>query len=528
MVKFIFQLFLIFLTTFSFSQDFEERLNSLDIQSYDLIISISDSNDLITVTEKIEVKFLITDSSFYLDLENQSSDGKGMKILNIVENNEVVNYTHIDSKVILRKPFKKGELNTYTIQYEGIPTDGLVISKNKFGDRTFFGDNWPNRAQKWIACVDHPSDKAFVSYHIESPDHYEIIANGEKVSEKQISKNRKIVEYSSKEIIPTKVMVFAAANFEIEELGTRNNTPLSSWVYPQNKEAGFYDFSVTLEILTFFTDHFGEFPFEKLANVQSTTRFGGMENASCIFYDENSIDGKRGNEKTIAHEIAHQWFGNSATELDWRHIWLSEGFATYCTNLYIQSKFGEEAFKNQLTKDRQRVIKFHNSNQNPIIDTVSIDLMSLLNANSYQKGSWVLHMLRHKIGDELFYKGLNEYYQTFKYKNATSEDFITIIENVSKTNLATFFDQWLKQSGHPKIRLESKVKKNTIEITVQQVQNQIFEFPLEIKLIYADNSSDVMSLKITKSIENFVFKNPSNLKEIILDPHVNLLFEELK
>jgi aminopeptidase N len=137
-------------------------------------------------------------------------------------------------------------------------------------------------------------------------------------------------------------------------------------------------------------------------------------------------------------------------------------------------------------------------------------------------------MLRHKIGDELFYKGLNEYYQTFKYKNATSEDFITIIENVSKTNLATFFDQWLKQSGHPKIRLESKVKKNTIEITVQQVQNQIFEFPLEIKLIYADNSSDVMSLKITKSIENFVFKNPSNLKEIILDPHVNLLFEELK
>jgi aminopeptidase N len=329
MVKFIFQLFLIFLTTFSFSQDFEERLNSLDIQSYDLIISISDSNDLITVTEKIEVKFLITDSSFYLDLENQSSDGKGMKILNIVENNEVVNYTHIDSKVILRKPFKKGELNTYTIQYEGIPTDGLVISKNKFGDRTFFGDNWPNRAQKWIACVDHPSDKAFVSYHIESPDHYEIIANGEKVSEKQISKNRKIVEYSSKEIIPTKVMVFAAANFEIEELGTRNNTPLSSWVYPQNKEAGFYDFSVTLEILTFFTDHFGEFPFEKLANVQSTTRFGGMENASCIFYDENSIDGKRGNEKTIAHEIAHQWFGNSATELDWRHIWLSEGFATH-------------------------------------------------------------------------------------------------------------------------------------------------------------------------------------------------------
>jgi len=136
---------------------------------------------------------------------------------------------------------------------------------------------------------------------------------------------------------------------------------------------------VKKEILDFFIETIGEFPFEKLANVQSTTQYGGMENASAIFYHEKSITGEGKIDPLMAHEIAHQWFGDSASEIDWPHIWLSEGFATYFADLYVQKSKGDSVFQRRMVNERKKVFDFYKKQQTPIVDTRTTNLVDLLN-----------------------------------------------------------------------------------------------------------------------------------------------------
>ena len=516
---------------FTFSQEYKERYEAIDVKSYSIDISLSDSSNEIRVTEKIEILFLKNVTSFYLDLVDQGADKKGMKISKLLENNSEISFNHSFSKITINpSAVKANETRTYTITYSGIPKDGLVISKNKFGDRTFFGDNWPTRARNWIASVDHPSDKATVSWEVEVPNQYKVVANGAFKSEMNLADNRKKVSYYSATAIPTKVMVIGVAQFSVEQSGSVNSIPVSSWIYPQNEKEGFYDYALATGILEYFITHVGDYSYEKLANVQSTTRYGGMENASCIFYDEKSVKGNRASEPLLAHEIAHQWFGNAASEMDWPHLWLSEGFATYFTNLYLEEKKGKEVFNEQEISDRKEVIEFYKGNKTPVIDTISTDLMYRLNPNSYQKGGWVLHMLRRKIGDEIFWKGMKLYYATYKLSNATSDDFIAIMEQTSGMELSSFFDQWLRKSGHPEINVVTKKSKKELTLEVKQVQSSgvIFSFPLEVKLLYKDGSSDIKTFEIDQKNQTISLPISKKVKSIILDPNTNLLFEEVK
>jgi aminopeptidase N len=162
-------------------------------------------------------------------------------------------------------------------------------------------------------------------------------------------------------------MVIGAARFAVRQTGVVNGFEVTSWVYPQNREEGFDSYKYAPKILDFFHTHIGPYSYKKLANVQSKTRYGGMENASNIFYFENSVATgaeAAGNaskiEPLVAHEIAHQWFGNSASETDWHHVWLSEGFATYLTHLYFEFTYGRDRMTKDLRDDRKISIRKRN------------------------------------------------------------------------------------------------------------------------------------------------------------------------
>ncbi len=302
---------------------------------------------------------------------------------------------------------------------------------------------------------------------------------------------------------------------------------MSSWVYPQNKEAGFYDYAQARDILKYYINLFGPYPYKKLANVQSKTRFGGMENASNIFYSEKSVTGKHDQESLLAHEIVHQWFGDAATEKDWSHLWLSEGFATYFTNVYLEHKYGKTKLDATLKKQRQKIITFSKRWQKPVVDTQTSNLMKLLNANSYQKGGWFLHMLRRKIGDKLFFKSIQTYYNTYKLKNADTKDFQRIVEKISKTNLDSFFKQWLYKVGQPKLDIKWTYNHKKITFTILQVQEleNTFKMPLTVKIIYDDKTSIFKTFNISKKEAVFTFKSKKKPIKIVLDPKTNLLFE---
>ncbi len=540
MLNFLFDMFIkkfwsftlfLFCTTSFYAQNHTDRFNKIDVQHYVFELKLWDETDQIAGKTTVSIKFLQAIREFHLDLKSlEKGSGKGMFVKNISENTRGILYTQEGNKLnfILDKNTKIGEVKTFTIEYEGIPKDGLIISKNKFDERTFFGDNWPDRAHHWLPTVDHPSDKATVEFIVTAPNHYQVIANGSQIEETNLNNNFKLTHWKENVPLPTKVMVFGAARFAVQHVGFVQQIPVTTWVYAQNRDEGFKDYSLATKILDWFYKKMGTYPYQKLANVQSKTRYGGMENASNIFYFENSVTGNQEHEDLIAHEIAHQWFGNSASELNWHHIWLSEGFATYMTDLYIEETMGEVAFKNRLQEEKQKVIDYSKKNPVPIINTSISNYNQLLNPNSYQKGAWVLHMLRKEIGDEIFWKGIRKYYETYKYSNAVSEDFQKIMEQVSGKKLDDFFNQWLYKPGQPTLAFEWKqTKKRKISLTIKQTQSgQAFVFPLELELITEDGRKHFKNIKIQTKDQSFTLKVKSKIKSINLDPNCWLLFEK--
>jgi aminopeptidase N len=212
-----------------------------------------------------------------------------------------------------------------------------------------------------------------------------------------------------------------------------------------------------------------------------------------------------------------------ATEADWSHLWLSEGFATYMTILYFEHKHGYDTARQMLTKNRQQVIDFARKRLRPVVDSSVTNYMELLNANSYQKGGWVLHMLRRQLGDSTFWRGIQTYYNRFAGKNAVTGDLCKVMEEVSGRNLKPFFYQWLFTAGHPKLDITWKYNttKKAVDITVIQQQETLFQFPLEILIENSLLKNTYITNRETRLSIPFV-KKPTT---VTVDPQVNLLFE---
>jgi aminopeptidase N len=504
--------------------------SKFDVLHYKYSIELNDNNDTIYGNASIQLKIISATGSIKLDLVKINEAGKGMVVDNITGPGIRGFVKDRDSVRIILIPNTRPALNdtvTYTIKYHGVPSDGLIISKNKYGHRTFFADNWPNRAHNWIPCVDDPSDKASVEFIVTAPSHYQVVSNGIMVEETNLPDNKKLTHWKEDVPLPTKVMVIGVADFAVNRVGVVNCVPVYSWVFPENKKEGFYDYAIAKDILAFFINYIGPYPYKKLANVQSKTIFGGMENASAIFYSENSVTGDRREETLLAHEIVHQWFGDMATEKNFAHLWLSEGFATYLAHLYEESKYGTERFIRDMKSERDEIIDFVKSSRKPVVDSVS-PFMDLLNTNNYQKGSWVLHMLRRELGDSIFRKSIRKYYETYAGKNADTRDLQKIFESVSGKNLENFFTQWLYTPENLQLDIKWKYNKaeKNVSVTVKQLQSVSFQFPLEF--LIQDNIVSIpkRTIKtISKNTETFLFPVQSKPIRFEVDPNTSLLFE---
>lgn len=531
-------LLLIFLTLgpVRFAEANVDPLNDgIDIQHYVFRLQLEDETNLIKGEASVTVRF--TDSgldTFELDLIGQAGGGgTGMQVTAVRHGQTSAPYVHQDNRLQIKldQPSVIDDERTYTISYEGVPADGLIISTNKFGERTFFGDNWPNRARHWLPTVDHPADKATVEFVVSAPEHYDIVSNGTLVSNVDIPGPLRVTHWQTTAPIPTKVMVIGAAEFEVEQSGIYEGIPVESWVYPQDRQKGFFDFELAPDILAYFGERIGSFPFAKLANVQSTTRYGGMENAGAIFYHENAVTGTRRSERLLAHEIAHQWFGDSVTEGDWHHIWLSEGFATYLTNLYTEDKYGREAMKSFMAIEKDQVLAFHKSRPHAaVVDTTVVDLNELLNANTYQKGAWVLHMLRYTVSDDTFWRGLQLFFDTYRDGNALTGDFQRVMEEVSGKDLDWFFEQWVHRPDFPILEAMWTYDKTTDSLTIRVVQVQkggeALRLPLEILIDRTGQKESILEvLHLDEREESFTIRLDEEPGEIILDPNAWLLME---
>ncbi len=507
----------------------------VDVVHYRFQLDLGDDTDEIAGEAEISVRFAKQGiGAFSLDLiGKREGAATGMQVSDVTRDGVSLAHTHVDDvlTITLATPSVADERRVFSVRYRGVPADGLIIDANMHGDRTFFGDNWPNRARHWLPTVDHVSDKATVEWVVVAPDHYQVVGNGALVELTDIGDGTRRTHWASTVPMPTKVMVIGAARFAVQHVGVVAGVPVQSWVYPQNRDAGFYDYALAERVLRFFDGHVGPFPYAKLANVQSKTRYGGMENAGNIFYNERSVRGTRGSEGLIAHEVAHQWFGDSVTERDWHHIWLSEGFATYFTQLYNEFTHGHDVLQRGMGNARRTVIGFHGRNPGQALIAQELtDPNDMLNSNAYQKGGWLLHMLRRQMGDVAFWQGIRDYYREYRDSNALTEDLQRIMESASGQDLEWFFRQWAYTPGHPVLAGSWRYDAGSgrVDVTIRQEQSsgETFRFPLDLGIGFGNAATTfIETVEIESAEQSFSFEVEDAPTELILDPETWLLYE---
>jgi len=380
-----------------------------------------------------------------------------------------------------------GGTATTRIEYEGAPpplvrsrwksgqNDGLV-QRGSGSSRTIFADNWPNRARKWLASQDHPSDKASVAWTIDAPAGLIVVANGAQQGVEPIAGGLRRWRFSIDEPIPVYTMVIGAARLALTALPPAacptKCVPVSIATYPEDSAwAVDGPFRRAPEMIEYFGSLIGPFPYAELRHVETSTIFGGVENSTIIFYDEDGYRKRSLVETTVAHETAHQWFGDAATERDWHHLWLSEGFATYLTALWSGHVSGDSALRATMRAAKETVLTSP-ATERPIIDPEATDLLGLLNSNNYPKGSWVLHSLRGLIGDSAFFRGLRTYYRTHLHGTALSADLAGIMSREAGQDLTWYFLQALTQPGYPVLAVEASVEGGHLVIRLRQVQKK--------------------------------------------------------
>jgi aminopeptidase N len=446
----------------------------IDVLDYDITIELPDTGRFIRGDVTVTARRAAGVSTLRLDLVD------ALTVRGIEVNGRAVGPVHAHNRIEVPLGTASGDSVQVRVRYDGRVSDGLVVLQDAQGRWTWFGDNWPDRTRQWLPTVDHPSDKATVGWTVRAPTGRTVVANGALLGTRSLGGRGALVETRWREAhpIPTYLMVIGAGPLVNVPLATTGCTqsdatrcvPQSVYVMPEHRDWMPGPFAAAAPIVSMFEQLVGPFPYEKLAHVQSATRFGGMENATAIFYAYDLFTRRTLGEGLIAHETAHQWFGDAVTEREWGHLWLSEGFATYFAALWTQRSRGDSAFRAEMEQIRRQVLADSVVARRPVLDTMQTNYLELLNANSYQKGGFVLFMLHRQLGDSAFFRGLRSYYAKYRHGNALTDDLRAELEQSSGQPLRPFFDQWLRRPGvaEPRIGWAHDAASGSISLLVLQ------------------------------------------------------------
>ena len=549
-MKKIYFSFFIFLTPF-YGEDIEPKyLCSHEKSAYRWQAQNSTLNQN---QEKIDIKFY----ELNLDIDFNSSRIRGsvtvngvigniypdfieldlydnMTVDSILQNNIPILYLHEND--ILKIPISDITLNdenlfSLTIFYQGTP-DHCGAGGFKFDEHQNIGHVWTLSeaycARSWWPCKDDPSDKAdSVNIIISVPlEPAYIVASNGLLSSTTINSNKKT--YFWKERYPITTYLVSLAIYPYTKWVDQYVSPISSdtmliehYVFPDRYEASYPNYSLTKDMLSFFSELFGEYPFisEKYGHADFTWG-GGMEHQTLSSMGSFS-------QNLMVHELGHSWWGNLITCKTFNDIWLNEGFARYCQALWAEHMYGREAyfdFMNNHAYYGAGTIYVENPSSNSQIFSAGL---------SYNKASWVLHMLRHKVGETMFFDILKSYASndSLSYNAASTSDFQKVCEDISGLDFEQFFQQWIYGEKYPKYELSWWHEGNGIyNVKIDQVQSyNFFSMPIDLKF---SGSAGPMLVDTTIVIEN---NNSSQLYEfsgfnflvenVMLDPENWILKE---
>ncbi len=417
----------------------------------------------------------------------------------------------------LKNAVQSDEKFRVSISYRGQPESG------GFGAFTFREHNGapiiaslsePYYARIWWPCKDTPADKAdSAQIDLTVPENLTAVSNGT-LENIQTADGWKTFLWKERYPITTYLVSVAVSNYaEFGETFTFSDgttMPIRHYVYPENLAAAQVQLADTRDMLAFFNQAFGDYPFKKEKYGHAQFAWGGGMEHQTITSVGSFGDG------LIAHELAHQWFGDLITMKSWQHIWLNEGFATYSEALYFEHRDGRAVYQNYMTNMSNGI---PSTGSVFVRDTSSV--ATIFNSGLvYRKGAWVLHTLRYEIGDSAFFRLLRTYVVDPRYRfgNATTENFKNLAEQISGKELDWFFEQWIYRAGRPELRYAWKSQGTQLTLRMLQTQSgEGFRLPLALAAI-AGADTFRFEIEHNGGCQEYVFTTSQPVERLVIDP----------
>ncbi len=425
--------------------------------------------------------------------------------------------------------FNVGDTFSVTVHYAGLPRQagfqGFAVDEYAPGDTIISTLSEPYYARTWWPCKDDPRDKAdSVRIRVQVPTGYRVGSNGILERHDQLPNGREVYQWVERYPITTYLVSLAISKYayfeDRWEYAPGQYLPLVYYVYPRDSLVARQAFATIPDMLTIFANLFGPYPFLNEKYGQAQFQWGGaMEHQTLTSVGRVSTYW----EYVYAHEAAHQWFGNLVTCATWGDIWLNEGFATYSEALYHEGRYGKAAYHEYMNAmlqyldswGRQPIYRYDTSN-------------NIFHRTVYNKGAWVLHMLRYVLGDSLMFRLLKTYPYApqFRYGTVTTAQFQQFCETLSGQSLQWFFDQWIYQPGYPVYSLHYQIQRSvpydSLIITVQQdaIDNgeTFFTMPLPFRLYLANGTTHDVRLWHTRPHQRFAIALSAPLDSVQFDP----------
>ena len=386
----------------------------------------------------------------------------------------------------------------------------------------------------WFPCFDYPGQLATSEIRIRVPKDLNVISNGELI-DVQEHRKEKTYHWSQKEVHPSYLITLAIGDF-IEVKDEWKGKPVTYYVdKSRTAEEAILTMGKTPRMIEFFSQKYGyDYAFPKYAQVcVADFIFGGMENTSttlltdrCVLDQRAALD-NRSSESLVAHELAHQWFGDLLVIKHWSHAWVKEGAATYAEVLWTEHEYGaEEAAYYRLGEARNYISEDKERYRRPIVTHVYREAIELYDRHTYEKGGCVYHILRTELGDELFWKAIHHFVRTNAHKTVETIDLIRAIEEATGKNTLPIFDQYVFRGGHPeyKVGYSWDGDNNLAKVTVSQTQDELFDLKIPIGFGFEETSeTQVFTVRVFEKEQAFYFPLKGKPKYISFDRHNNYL-----
>ena len=530
------------LNNVSFQEYFDSQnspVHSFDVLQYKLNLDIyscfiSPYTKAYKATNEINIKADSVINSVKLNAVNTS-----IVIDSVKMNALTLAFTHTSNiaTVNLDRTYNPGELFTIKIYYRhnNVTDNGFYASGGMV-----FTDAEPEGARSWFPCWDKPSDKAKTDITLKVPSTVVLGSNGS-LADSIRTGDTIYYHWNSKDPVTTYLTtLIGKVNYNLDLLYWRKisnpNDSIQMRFYWNTGESGLANIKSKMpSMVTRFSNLFGEYPFEKVGFATANNQFtwGGMENQTLIILAPNYWS-----ENVVAHEFAHQWFGDLISPGTWADIWLNEGYATYCEALWKEYTTGYSAYKTAITSNAS---SYMSSNPgipvyNPSWAVITPPQNTLFNyAITYAKGSCVLHMLRYTLGDTMFFNAIKSYStdtNSFKFKNSVTADFVTKINQVTGQDLTWFFNQWIYQPNHPLYSNSYYFTDNgngtwDARFTAKQTQSNpsFFQMPVEIKIGFSGGGDTTLRVMNNVNNQTFVFTFSRQPVSLAFDPNNNIVLK---